>query len=239
MFKTLWTVLLVAIASRVVFAQTANATTIAGRVIGDGSQPIPGAQLIYTRLADYARTKDGHMVLRAPGFSHSVAVAKDGTFLLSSLPGGRYFICAQGVQPNQAAGCEWDGISVIDVSDGTAVRNLVRTVHDGSIITINVADPNSRIIIPGASQAVVKDRRFFVGTYSTSGHYARATSVSSSATGHVFRIAIPKQQAVRLFIDTELSVVDASGNIVETERPTTLQIIPAGRDQVAVNLMVK
>jgi len=84
------------------------------------------------------------------------------------------------------------GVMRENVELANFIVNLIRTVHDGTMVTVNVADPNGRIIMPGPNQAVVKGRRFFVGVYSPSGYYARAVNISSSTNQQVFRIYHPK-----------------------------------------------
>lgn len=85
----------------------------------------------------------------------------------------------------------------------------------------------------------MRERRFFLGVASLSGYCQPARIVSSGPAEHVFSVTIPKQRSVRLFVDPELAVTDASGNPVETRRPTAPELSPAGRDQLTVDLTVK
>lgn len=237
--------ILLAVGTAAATAQGTSLGSISGVVVNDGGKPVPRAKLGYTKLTEYARDKDGHMTVKEPGFTRSVTVGADGTFALSGLPTGRYDICAYGSQPNQTSGCEWDGGTVIPLADGQSIQGLTRRVYDGAIITFRVADPNGRIALPEANGKVVKERRFFLGVSSPSGYYHRSELVSSTGVQHVFRVVIPKQKSVRLFIDTDLPVTHSRAGVpqseipVETRQPSSILISSAGSDQVALDLTVK
>jgi hypothetical protein len=236
------------VASLAVVAQTVGASAMSGTVIDDSGRPLAGANLVYTRVPTYTRDSRGRLVQKEIGATSNVILGSDGSFALAALPAGTYFICAYGPRDDQVSGCNWDGGHVIHVVDQQVVQNVVRTVHDASIITIRVNDPNGRIVLPDAKGNVQKERRFFLGVSAPSGYYERATLLSSGAGQVVFRIPIPNQQKVRLFIDSELSVSfngsDLPANVavgtpVETREPTTLQIVPAGRSHITVDLAVR
>jgi hypothetical protein len=112
-------------------------------------------------------------------------------------------------------------------------------IHDGTVLTIRVADPGGKVVLPDARGIVAaRDRRFFVGVSSGSGVYRRAELVSNAPTEHIFQVKIPAQRPVHLFIDSDLTVSDASGRRVETNRRSSLEVSPAGAHQVTVNLRV-
>jgi hypothetical protein len=237
------------IASGAATAQTAGTASFTGSVVGDSGRPVPGAKLVYTRMPTYTRDKLGHLTTKEPGLTNSVAVGSDGTFALTALPAGSYFVCGYGSQASQVSGCNWDGGHTVDLADGQAVRNVVRAVHEGTTITIRVSDPNARILLPDVKGNVTKERRFFVGVTAPSGYGEPAKVVSAAAGQFVFQVAIPNRQKVRFLIDTELGVSFAgsdlpSNNIpvgasVETRQPTTLQIDPGGRNAITVDFAVK
>jgi hypothetical protein len=237
------------IASVVAPAQTVGTATISGTIVGDSGRPLAGAKLVYTRMVKYARDPHGRLTTTDAGVTDSVTVGTGGAFVLPALPAGSYFLCAYGPRPDHVSGCHWDGGHAIELANGQTVQNIVRTVHDGTIVTIRVNDPNGRIVLPDAKGNVRKERRFFMGVTVPSGYCEPAMVLSSAAGQVVFQVAIPNQQKVRFNIDSELSVSllgsdlpsnnVAAGAPLETGRPTTFQIVPAGRSQVTVDLGVK
>jgi len=194
--------------------------TISGTVTDEAGRPVSGARLVYMKLMEYARDQGGRQFLKEPGFTKSAVAGADGSFLLSGLLPGTYDVCAYGTQPSQVGSCDWGGIPVISLAAGQSVTNLTRTVRNGTVVTLHVADPNGRIGVADSRGRVARERRFFIGLSSESGFYRRAEAISRSPAEHVFRITIPRQMRARLFIDTDLSVTDVSGSPLETGRPT-------------------
>jgi len=233
-------VILLAIIPASGLAQSSPATgIISGTVTDEAGRPVPGARLVYMKLTEYARDQRGRQVITEPGFSRAVAVGADGSFILSGLLPGTYDVCAYGAQPSQVGSCDWGGIPVISLAAGQTVTNLTRTIRNGTVVTLHVADPNGRMGVADSKGRVARERRFFIGLFSESGFYRRAEAISRSPAEHVFRITIPRQMRARLFIDTDLSVTDVSGSPLETGRPTLWQVVPAGRELVTVNLNVR
>ncbi len=232
--------ILLTIASVPAFAQIAPAVgSISGTVIDDAGRPVPGAKLVYAKLTEHTRDQDGHQMVKDPGFAKAITAGQDGSFAFSGLPPGRYHVCAYGTQPTQVGSCDWGGVPVITLRADQSIQNVTRRIYEGAVVSIRVADPNGSIAVPDSKGRVARERRFFIGLSSQSGFYRPAARVSQSATDHVFRIIIPRQMVARLFIDSELSVTEASGVPLETRRPTTWQIVPAGREQLTVNLNVR
>jgi len=221
-------------------AQSSPATgTISGTVTDEAERPVPRARLVYMKLTEYARDERGRQIIKEPGFTKSATAGAEGSFVLSGLLAGTYDVCAYGTQPSQVGSCDWGGIPVISLAAGQTVTNLRRTVRNGTVVMLHVADPNARIGVADSKGRVARERRFFIGLSSESGFYRRAQAISRTPTAHVFRITIPRQMPARLFIDTDLSVTDVSGSPLETGRPTLWQMVPAGRETVTVNLNVR
>jgi hypothetical protein len=194
----------------------------------EADKAVPGVKLGYSKLAEYARDKDGRRVVKELGFSRAITAGADGRFVLPGLPPGKYSVCALAAQPGQLGSCDWGGVPVVLIAAGQRVENLTRTVWDGTVLTIRVSDPSSRIALPDSLGKVTPERRFFIGACLDSGFYRRAELVSQTATEYVFRVTVPRRRPVRLFIDSDLRVTDQTGRPVETKRPAT-QELPAIR----------
>jgi hypothetical protein len=211
---------------------------ISGTIVDEAGQPQPGAQLRCQKLTEYTRDIRGRMVLKEPGFVRSVVAGSGGKFALSDLPPGRYHLCAVGGRPNQVGSCEWGGVAVIALATGENIQNVVRTVREGAVITLRVADPNRRIVLPDSRGIAPRQGRFSLELVSPTGSQRRAERISSSPVEHVFQITVPKQWPMRLFLDTDLRLTDEAGKHLEVRRPTAQVISAAGRDQLTVNLLV-
>lgn len=228
------------IAWGVTLAQTSRVVgSITGTVVNEAGTPMPGAKVLYGKLSEYTRDRNGRPVLSASGFGKAVTSGSSGRFVLAGLPGGRYEICAYGSQPNQVGSCDWSGVGVVQLAAGQSVQNIIRTIYEGTVVTVRAADPNRKAAIPDSKGKVARERRFSIGLTAESGFYRGAERVSDTATEHVFRITIPKRQSMRLFIDSELKVADSAGNNLETRQPTSQRIPVAASDQVTVNLVIR
>lgn len=212
---------------------------ISGTIVDEAGQPQPGAQLRCQKLTEYTNDIRGRMVLKEPGFVRSLAAGPGGRFALSDLPPGRYHLCAAGVRPNRVGSCEWGGVAVIALAAGQNIQNVLRTVREGAVVTLRVADPNRKIVLPDARGFAARQGRFSLELVSPTGSQRRAERISSSPAEHVFQITVPKQWPMRLFLDTDLRITGEAGNVLETRRPAAQVISAAGADQVTVNLLVQ
>lgn len=198
-------------------------------VLNDDAQPVSGAKLNYTKMAEYTRDPDGRRVVKNVGFTRTATAGLEGRSVLSGLSGGRYDVCAYGISPAQISGCEWDGGGVVVLSSGQKAEEVVRHVHD----------PKQRVDMPDARGKLTANRRFFLGVVVPSGAYYRGELVSTAASLKVFRVAVPKKVSLRLFIDSEVSISDTAGNRIETSKPSTLTIQANGAAELMVDLNIQ
>ncbi len=218
------------------FAQTPNGA-ISGTVVDEAGRPVPFATVSYMKHSEYAPDGNGRPRVKDLGFSARIAAEADGRFSIAGLPNGTYGVCALGTGPSQLGSCEWDPVSSTALAPGQSVQNVTRIIHDGTLLTIRVADPGGKVVLPDARGIVaVRERRFFIGVSSDSGLYRRAELVSNAPTEHIFQVKIPRRRTVRLLIDSDLTVTDNLGRPVDTNRRSTLQVSPAGAEQVTLDL---
>src|ERR1022692_4511363 len=127
-------VLLLALGSAVLLAQSISPGSIQGTVTDDQNKPIAGALVSITRT--FATPKD----VTTP-YSQSVKTASDGSFLAQGLPPGSYSYCAQVPGDGYLDGCHWGPpLLSIMVSPGQKLKTAIR-VAKGSILKVRVLDP--------------------------------------------------------------------------------------------------
>ena len=239
MIRGIVTLVALVVASAAALPGQAGTGTISGAVVNEAGLPQSGAQLLCQKLDEYNRDVRGHMALKEPGFVRSVAAGSGDALALSDLPPGRYHLCAVAGRPNPVGSCEWGGVAVIELTAGQNIQNVLRTIREGTIVTLRVADPNRKIVVPDARGVAPRQGRFSLELVSPTGSQRRAERISNSPVEHVFQITVPKQWPMRLFLDTDLKVTGDAGNVLGTRGPAAQAISAAGRDQVTVNLLVQ
>lgn len=129
-----FTVIVLALGSSVLLAQSTSPGSIQGTVTDDQNKPIAGALVDITRT--FATPRD----VTTP-YSQSVKTASDGSFLAQGLPPGSYSYCAQVPGDGYLNGCHWGPpLLSITLSAGQKLRVGIR-VAKGSILKVRVLDP--------------------------------------------------------------------------------------------------
>lgn len=231
-------VILLAVSATALAQAPVGSGTLSGTTVDEAGVPPAGARLNYSKLTEYVRDQSGRRVVKELGFSSAVIAGVDGRFSIPGLPAGRYSLCAAGTGQNQVGSCDWTGVPVVLLGAGQEIDNLTRTIRNGTVMTFRVLDQDGRIVLPDSQGKVPPERWLFLGLVSDSGFYRRAELVSKTTSEYVVQLTIPRGASVRLFIDTDLTVTDASGGQLETKRPTTRQISPWGTDELTFELRV-
>ncbi len=211
------------LAGSTAFAQTATMATISGSVVDDSGSPIPGAVVIYHNSPKTQWDKSGHRHLVERLVASSVKTGADGTFIISSLPAGSYFLCAAGIKPTHLRSCDWGNLGTsADLTTASAVIGVKLHVRDGVLLTYQVTDPFNRIqdptFAPGKAIPPGNFRIFAVqGT-----HYMVAGPLSASISGnvHQYALAVPKTATIRTHLDTSLKLLNQLGASILNRTPT-------------------
>jgi hypothetical protein len=209
------------------FAQTTTSVTISGTVADESGNPIAGAKVYYNNSPASVRDRAGHTHLKEPFVSSSVITGKDGTFSVTSVPPGVYWLCAEVSQQNQIRSCDWGfGGTKIDLTTGSSAANTKLQVHSGVTMTFQVTDARNQIkdfpvgaLAPGANG----NFRIFV----TDGPMVKlARLVSVNGNVHQYEVTVPATRALRMLLDTKLSVINQkSSAAVATGKPDDAIVI--------------
>jgi hypothetical protein len=204
------------------FAQTSTATaaTISGSVVDDSGAPIAGTKVYYNNSPATVRDQAGHFKVTGPVVSSNVVTAKDGTFSITALPSGVYWLCAEILQPTQIRSCDWGfGGTKTDLTTAASATNVKLQVHTGVTLMFQVTDTGNQIqdfpsdfLTPGATG----NFRVFV----VAGTLVKlAEPISSTGGVHHYGITVPTTQSLRILLDTKLNVLNQKGTAVVPGKP--------------------
>jgi hypothetical protein len=203
------------LAGSTAIAQTSTATikTISGSVVDDSGNPVAGATVYYYNSPATVSDKAGHTRIVGPVVRSSGTAGKDGTFSLTGLPAGAYWLFAQGVQPTQLRSCDWGSLSTMVNLTTSSATGVKLQVTNGVTLTFQVTDARSQIVdfpATGVPSATANFRIFVVD----SSRLMVAQPASAAGTAHEYTIAVPKTRSLRLLLDTKLSVLNQAGTAV-------------------------
>jgi hypothetical protein len=221
----------------------ASTTGVISGVVVDGTgAPIAGALVLYTSVPPLVKGADGRPVANGPLVSARLTTAADGTFTAGGLPPAKYSLCVYGMKSTDLGPCEWGrGTTVVDLAAGQTAQ-LSFQIASGAMLTFQVSDPNRRVrdladIPVSSGRVALSGANFAIGVWAGM-RYARATLVSTSAAGtRQYQLAIPRTASVRLYLDTSLSVTDATGAAITTAQPS-LTLAPAGQAEITTDLTI-
>jgi len=221
----------VAVVALCIAAHAQTGGSISGTIVDENSVGVAGAQVVIQELAVFARSAAGQAVLVDPGSNTSLTADTNGNFSMSGLTAGTYEVCGFGTTPSQVSDCDWTGVGTITLQANQTLMGVTRSVTNGVLITINVADPNARL---------AGSKYFYVGLGDSS-IYHRAQLMSPSATGRSFQIGVPKNRTLSFFIDTDtpVSILDDNGVTLELERLTSETISTGATAQMTVNVTIQ
>jgi len=187
----------------------AFAATVSGTVVDDSGAPVAGAKVYYNNAPKIVTDRAGHTQAHGPVITSTTSTGKDGSFSLSDLPAGVYWLCAEGIQPTQIRSCDWGfDATKIDLSTAPSATNAKLQVHDGVTLTFQVNDSRNQIkdfaSDAGKPAAPGNFRIFLVD----GARLKPAQPVSATGNTRKYALVVPKTRALRLLLDTKLTVVN-------------------------------
>jgi hypothetical protein len=164
------------------------------------------------------------------------------TGAIVQLPPDTYYLCAFGTKPTHLRTCQWSKPELkVDIGPGQTVQGIKFQIADGTLLIFNIHDP--REITRDLADLPVVDghipltgSNFGIGVFSGI-EFARASMISNSSGVRQYRLAVPKDASLRLFLDTELPMIDARGNALAVGRPD-LPIPVRGEPTITIELQV-
>ena len=201
-------------------------TTLVGKVSVAGGAAPADTVVTINRIPDVATPSVGPRLISG-AVSATLSVDSSGQFRSDSLPSGRYYICAYNGRPGFISNCEWTVPKPVTISGAASVVPCTVALTMGSIVTINVADPTG---------VMGQGHRIRLGVMTDKGYYVQAKPAGSGGNGQ-YVVTIPSLATVRLFVDSDLTVADAAGSVLQTRQPSSLVI--TGESDTTVSLSVR
>jgi hypothetical protein len=201
--------------------------SISGTVLLDKQTALGNSKVVYNRIVKVARDSKGSIVELESTVSGVVVTGPDGSFAVKSLPVGAYYLCALPVEANQIRSCD-AASTTVGVKAAAAASSATLNVTTGVLVSIVFADPKAKIT----------SKMLTVGWMAANGSYYRATLAATTALGSTFTVAVPKNSQGNLFLDSPLSIVDATGSAVPLGA-RSVPVSPAADSAITINLTVQ
>jgi hypothetical protein len=191
------------------------AQSLSGKVIGSNGQPVGAAVVIASRTSS------------VPWTNSRTSTAANGSFSFSSLIPGTYQFCVQVLAGGYLDPCDWSPTPpTTTIAAGSAVTGYELNITAGSLLQIEVTDPNN---IASAAASPSAPALLALGVHFPRGIFKHAIFRSKDATGiNHFDVTIPFDTPVSLeILNSSLQVtqanatVAASINVVHSSTATT------------------
>jgi len=239
--KTIIGLTVLFISCGVLSAQTSG---ISGQVVDASGSPVAGATVLYSNVPPFTRDSSGHLVQTGPSINSGTTTAQDGTFAVSGLPAGLYYVCVYGPQSNDLSPCEWGtGALNAQIADEQIFSAAPIAISSGTLLIFRVNDPNS-LLQDIAPPTVVGGRiplsggNFKIGIMAGT-RYFRAIPSSQQGTQHLYTVAVPVGASVRPFIYSSLVVTSLTTGAAMATGAASPAIIVTGQPQQYVDLQVQ
>lgn len=206
-------------------AQTGAA--LEGIVRDETGTLVPNASVQIQRVRTIVRDQIGHIISQDALYSGESKTGSNGNFAFSSVPVGDYYVCAHSASAGYISNCDWNwSVPKTHVSSGSVVSGILLTITKGTIIQVDVSDPNARLTM---------GHHFYPGVMGRLGYYAAARLSSQNAAQRAYSVTIPKTETVRLFVDSDVPTTAATGESIPTRVPSSVTLT-GGSDVLTVML---
>jgi len=213
--------------------------SLAGIVVDDRGQPVLGADVEYRLLRAGATDRYGRHIFTDPIVSGWVTTGNDGRFAVPGLRTGQYALCALSKLPHQLHSCQWgEGGAPVRVNAGQETGDVRLVLRSGVRLTVHVADPSGSVDPTQVFGSPARARRLLLGVVSDRGEYYPVHLVSNAQGAPAYGIAVPRNRAMKLAVDTDLEVTDGAGKPVVSRRPRPITE-PEGPNGIEIHLSVR
>jgi hypothetical protein len=205
------TVIILALGSSVLWAQSISPGSIQGTVTDTQNKPIVGAtvRIIRTFTLNEAVVP----------YSQSVKTASNGSFLAQGLPPGSYSYCAQMPGDGYVDGCHWGPpLPVVKLSAGQTLGAALR-LDTGSILKVRVLDP-SKLVASVSSAGTPGNPPILMGVWDGQGHFLPVHSTGGDSAGLNYQLTVPFDTPLSFqIISSSLKLADSAGAALPATPP--------------------
>jgi len=219
------------------WAASASAS-IAGNVLDDSGNPMQGVVVSVQQAPQLTRDQLGRAVNSGVRFSATAQSGSNGSFSVSGLPSGQYYLCAYPNTPGYLSNCEWTAVApLVQVTEGASPTPAPLVLRKGTVVQIIATDPSGLVQTTSGLVAVPGPHHFFPSVKTAAGYFSSARQTAQTGNRHTFTVTIPKTANVELFFDTDLSVTDSTAKLLAAGASSGV-MVTGGPDVVAVEVAV-
>ena len=214
--------------------------TIAGVVL-DGNGPVSGSTIYFHTQPQMVTGRMGVPTPVGRPVMGSVVSDPSGNFSITGLSPDVYYLCARPIASDQLATCAWSGGELPVVVVAGRSSDVKLSLRAGAVVTINVSDPDNRIIdladLRASNNPVpLTGGNFSIGAMSGIA-FGQANLVSRQPGSRVYQLAVPRDALIKLLVSTTLAVADDKGKPVRTGVPSD-SVSEANGDRI-INISVR
>lgn len=173
--------------------------SITGNVLDDSGNPVQGAVVSFQQVPELTRGQLGGAATGAIGYSTTAQSGSNGSFSVSGLPSGQYYLCAYPNTPGYLSNCEWTTVAPsIGVREGASLAAAPLVMRKGTVVQIVADDPAGVVQTTSGMVAVPGPHHFFPSVRTAAGYFSSARQTGQTGNQHTFTLTIPKTVTVEL-----------------------------------------
>jgi hypothetical protein len=193
---------------------------IRGAVVTEDGMPVKGAVIAYDKAPKHVMVHEGKGMQmkfrRAPDdieVSSTTASRADGGFDFPRPVKGYYRICASVPGTTLLDSCQWSGATVVNSADDADADLNAIVLRNGVQLRVRVEDPQN--LLPRRNPLVAASN-LIIGVLTGKGAFHAAAVASIDQLGRDFRLLIPKDEPLRLWVfSRHVRVADENGRIID------------------------
>lgn len=202
---------------------------ISGSIIAEDGMPVKGAVVAYAKAPRNilaSGRKDMRMKSRrAPGDVdvHATTTSRaDGSFDFQRPLKGQYSICASLPGGDLVSSCQWGASVVVNSFDDRDANATPIVLRKGVQLHVRVEDPSQLLPKPNP---LIGASNLIIGVIAADGGFVGAPVTSTDQSGRDFRLVIPKDDSLRLWVfSRHVRIAAENGRVIGT----TGEALPVG-----------
>jgi hypothetical protein len=202
---------------------------INGIVQAQDGTPVPGATVIYGRLAP-ARARAAAAMLPP---MMNIPSAQDGSFSIQNLGAATYLLCVQAPGGVYLDPCHWSSSPpTLVVGAGQTVSGAVLRVSKGNRLPITISDPQQALATNTngtKTNGTTRVAPLMIGVMAVSGAIIRAELTATTSVGRTYTVTVPFDSPTGVYVasggfqlvDSGANSVASGGQVIQVTVPSS------------------